>query len=226
VADNYSLFQHGGVAFPLPTETTNGLLQDADPALFYALDFYETVIRAHLTTRLVAEADACEYTDITDAVAMAVPYSPEPFLTENQLKFPLLAVYRKSDTFNERTLTWRLSSGEWGIDYVLPPMTAAQAERLLPALNAVRVIVENRTDLGFDPSWNDSARVWTSSYANLEKIELRSSEFQLWQLGDGLPFHALSCVLSVRERQMPADGAFETFERVESDVVNKDIADD
>lgn len=226
MADNYSLFKHGGVAFPLATAVTNGLLKDADPALYYALDFYTTIIRTHLTTRLAAEATACGYTSITNAVAMAVPYHPLPFMAEEQLKFPLLAVYRKSDTFNDRTMTWRLSTGEWGLDYILPPMTAAQAERLLPALNAVRVIVENRTDLGFDPSWTSSARVWNSSYANFEKIDLQSSAIQLWQLGDGLPFHALACTLAIRERQMPVSGAFETLTRVDGDVALSDSAAD
>lgn len=222
MADNYSTFKHGGTLFPLPSAVTNGLLRDADPALFYALDFYTTVIRTHLTTRLAAEATAIGYASIDNAVAMAVPYHPLPFMTEEQLRFPLLAVYRKADTFNDRTMTWRLSTGEWGLDYILPPMNAAQAERLLPALNAVRVIVENRTDLGFDPSWNTSARVWGSSYANLEKIDLQASAIQLWQLGDGLPFHALACTLTVRERQMPVAGAFETLTRVDGDVALDD----
>lgn len=222
MADDFTKFKHGGTLFPLASAITNGLLKDADPGLYYALDFFTTVIRTHLSTRLVAEAADIGHTGITSAVMMAVPYSPEPFLTEEQLRFPLLAVYRKSDTFNDRTLAWRLSTGEWGLDYVLPPLTAAQAERLLPALNAVRVILENRTDLGFDASWNASAKVWQGSYANFEKIDMASSAVQVWQIGDSLPFHALACTFTVRERQMPAAGAFETLTRVDGDVALSD----
>lgn len=109
MADSYGRFSHGSVSFPLPVSTTNGLLRDADPALYYALEFFASAINAHLTTRLAAEASAIGYSSITAAVKTSLPYHPGPFLTESQTAFPILALYRKTERHTERTLAWRMT---------------------------------------------------------------------------------------------------------------------
>lgn len=225
MADNLNRFQHGATVFPLPSATTNGLLKDADPALFYVLDFYTTILNAHLSTRLAAEATLIGYTGITAAVKTSLPYHPGPFLTESQTAFPVLAVYRKSETHTERTLSWRMTNAQWAVSYVLPPLNAMQAERLAPALNAAKVIIENRTEIGFDPNWTSGANVFRSSYANLEGIDVTGSQFELWDLGQQLPFHALTISLSVRERQMPASGAFESMAGIDTSFALPDQID-
>lgn len=226
MADSLGRFRHGAVSFPLAVATTNGLLRDADPALYYALEFYTAVINAHLSTRLAAEAALISYSGLTAAVKSALPYNPGPFLTESQTAFPVLALYRGTEQHNERTLSWRMTSSEWVLSYVLPPLNAMQAERLAPALNAVKVIVENRTEVGFDPNYASGAKVFGSSYANLEGIDVRSSQFELWDLGQQLPFHALTMTLSVRERQSMASGTFEDMSRIDTDFALPDHEDD
>ena len=66
VIDRFITF--GGAAYntgnpyarPLTSSTANTLLRDADPAVYYALEFFAQVIRTHIGTRLLAEATAAE----------------------------------------------------------------------------------------------------------------------------------------------------------------------
>ena len=156
---DYSAFRRGGTTYPLPTATTNSLLQDSDPVLFALLDFFSYCLNTYIAPRLLAQSTAVggkvqlAYTTGL-AFNTAVPYDPAPYLQENQgLQPPLFAVWRQKESLKGRTTVWRESVTTFGASYILPPMNAAQAENLLPILNAVSQVLDDRTDLGFDPGY-------------------------------------------------------------------------
>src|SRR5579872_7429478 len=102
-----STFKWGGVVYPLTSATTNALLQDADPAIFYALDFYASMLQQYLGARWSAECTRANRSDIgANVVQSKVPYDPSDYLTTEQLSFPLLAVYRTRSTEAEQSVQW------------------------------------------------------------------------------------------------------------------------
>jgi hypothetical protein len=212
-AGEYGVFKHGGTEFPLVSATTNSLLQDADPFLYAALDYFAAMLQTHMGTRLVAQATACG-APITAAVASSIPFPPGPYMTGDQLKFPLLAAYRVDEEFQERTATWTMNKTNVEVCYILPPLDAAQAEAMWPSLNAAARIIDNRTEQGVDPAYTPpftgataGSRVWL--YAGVERIMCKRGRFGSWEAADGLVFPSYVVNLEVWERTMTHSSAFD-----------------
>jgi len=206
----YSTFAHGATVFPISGALQNTFLRDADPAVYWCLDFFDFVLTKYLGDRLVTEAMACG-APVDQAVAYALPDNPAAYLTEEQARFPLLAIDRVRDAVQNRTVTWRESQNEWKLYYVLPPLSPGQRERLKPALRAVARVIDARLEAMGDPTYRGGARVFGDGYANLEKILLTSVEYGDWDAGGGLTFPAVTMTLEVSERDMPVPGAFESL---------------
>lgn len=210
MALEWGTFGEGASVFPLTSSTANSLLKDADPAIFYCLDFFAFVLGAYMGTRLVAEATACG-APITAAVAYTLPDDPATYLTQAQVAFPLLAIHRVQDVVTDRTLTYREAKGTWRVHYVLPPIDAGQRERLLPALRAAARIIDNRIEAKFDPNYLGGARIFGPGYANLESIRLMTVDYAEWETGSPLSFPAAAMTLEVCERDTVIAGAFDAL---------------
>jgi len=206
----YGTFAHGATVFPISTSAANSFLKDADPSVYWCLDFFEFVIEHYIGDRLVSEAMACG-APIDRAVAYALPDNPAAYLTEEQARFPLLAIDRVRDAVQDRTVTWRESKNEWKLYYVLPPLSPGQRERIKPSLRAIARIIDARLESMSDPAYRSGARVFGAGYANLEKIGLVSVDYGEWDAGAGLTFPSVTLTLEVAERDMPVAGAFESL---------------
>lgn len=217
---DYQTFKHGGVTYPLTDATTNSFLQDSDPTVFYALDFFEAMINTHVGDRLVAECTLSGIVDISAPVAHKIPFDPQPYMTETQFKYPLLCVYRKTADISDKTVVWQHDVCELDVAYILPPITGAQAESIMPVLRAVGVVLINRTELGFDPSYSSGAHVWT--LAGLESIGFTKCSFGFYEGMGNLFFPTWTGTLIVKERTSKAADAFDAFEGAD---VNIDIHD-
>lgn len=147
-------FTYGGVTFPLSGSTSRSLLQVADPILFAALDFMSAMITAYVGGRLLAEAaDADCGANITKSVATALPYEPGPYLRQAQVKFPALFIYRRRATNDYRTTVHSHESSTIDCAYVLPSLSPAQAEHILPIRHAVKLLIADRLEHGWDSSY-------------------------------------------------------------------------
>jgi hypothetical protein len=224
-------FYSGGVNFPLTSSTANSLLRDADPAIYYALEFFSQVITTHLGDRLVAEATAVGATQITSAVAETLPIDPEQFLTEQHLKFPLLTLHREGTT--HKTLnTRRMAIQRLKLAYVLPCLRAGEAERLLPILHAVHLLIDQKATQGLDPAYTPSAPtgtagefVWSSTRAAVAKVEVKESTTGAFQISSDLFFPAVVMTLEMWEQadNSSADGSeYELFEGADVEVDQKE----
>lgn len=203
-------FQWGGTVFPVATGTGNSALQDLDPAIFYALDFWSTVLQAHLGARWQVEATNQNRADIAAAIVQdKKPYDPADYLNETQVKFPLLAVYRVSSKDRELTAVWEHTESVWNVDYVLPPMTAGELENIGPFLFAVFRVLVQRTTNGADPSYQSNAQVWSASFAGIEEVAFESCEVGNWKSAAGLTFPTMHAVFRCVERQKVPAGAFD-----------------
>lgn len=232
---DFASFKHGGVTYPLPAEdsgiggTGASLLRDCDPAIFYALEFYRSVLGTHIGTRLVAEALAAGHEKILSAVAETLPVNPEPYLTSEHIRFPLLSLYRKSSTF--RIIGQRkFSTHTMELAYVLPPMTAAEAEKLLPILHAVEVLLDNRTEQGFDPGYTPSTPTgtagegpWGAARAGVSRVGITASTTGAYTPTADLFFPAVVISLEMEELSEAVLSELQTFSGadIHEDVVTE-----
>lgn len=229
---DFASFRHGGTTFPLDPASTNSFLRDADPAVFYALEFYASVLETHLSARLLAEAAAASATQITSVVAETLPLNPEPFLTEEHVRFPLLAIYRKGSTFRDAG-TRKVSVDTLEVSYVLPPLTASEAERVLPALKAVAAILDNRTEQGFDPSYTPSEPagtagepVWSLTRAGVTRVGITSVQYGGYTPATDLYFPAVVMTLVAEERSEAIVTELEAYTGADAAIDLTDINND
>lgn len=220
-------FYQGGLSFPLDPASANSLLRDADPAVFFALEFFSQSIQTHLGPRLVAEATAAGATDITVAVAEAMPIDPEQFLAEEHLRFPLLTLHREASTYKYLTKR-RVEIGRLKLAYVLPPLQAGQAERLLPILHAVGALVDRKCTQGLDPTHTPSDGeagdfVWPS--AGVSKIEVKESSLGAFQISSDLFFPAIVLTLEMWELADATVSAYEDFDGSDVGIDQREESD-
>lgn len=150
---DYSAFRVGGTLQPLPTSSGNSLLRDADPPVFFALDFFEYVITTYAGPRLLDAARIAGQTTIRVPVAQKYPSLPQPYFQENQYQFPLLCVARGRVLSRRHTAGWE--SHRWSFDllYVLPPLDVGQSELILPIRKVVYDELHRKTTQGYDPGY-------------------------------------------------------------------------
>ncbi len=169
-------FTVGGIASPLAASTTRSLLQDADPVLYNILDFYEGVINLHMKARWNAEVALAGRADLTDlCVADKVPFDPTPYMQETQYKLPLLAVFRENEKYEWKTSGWYHITSKLNILWIMPPLSAGQAERMNAFRAHVTRTILDRTLMGFDSNYNDGYQPWRES--GLEKISILKTDF-------------------------------------------------
>lgn len=178
---DYEQFKTANAAFPLVSPGTNSLLQDADPALFFALAFFEWVIGNDIGARLVA-ASTTAGAPITAAVLQAYPTPLDPYKLENQFQFPLLCVHRTKTEYTKHSSSYYTDRCSFDLIYVLPPLTQGQAEQILPILRAVEITIRDRCVTSFDPDYTppggtEGDSPWAPMYAYLQAIGFVSGEY-------------------------------------------------
>ncbi len=224
MADEEHTFKQGGVTFPLPTSLGVGgtgltVLEDADPAIFHALAFFQAMLEMHVGARW-AEAAAVAGLP-TAIVAQSMPYDPADYLHTRQFKFPLLAVFRTRERFDQKS-TWRdMSAGTWVVQWSLPPLDAAQAEQLTPFLHAVAAVIRRKTVWNYDEQHNGGEMVW--EIAGVQSATPIGVTYGAMQGVDGLHFPSAILEIQVDEREMDVPEAFEDIGGMDTSV---DLADE
>lgn len=219
-ASDFASFRYGAVQFPLGAGS-NSTLQDVDPSLYWALAFWTNVLTTHIGARYAAEVAAIGGTfaaTYPSLIAYTTPIDPVPYLQQEQFKFPLFAVYRRSEKVSRRTVTWSHDTTRWGVAYIMPPLTAGQRERLEPLLRAIPVVLANRTEQGFDPAFQGGAKVWSTAFAGLEDISFPEGEYGSFPgINDEL-FPAWTGTIEVNERQTWALSDFAPLTGVDTEI--------
>lgn len=217
---DYAGFRHGSATFPLSTGTGNTLLRDADPALYYLLEFYAAIIRTHVQARLLEEAASAGADTITEAVAETLPLNPEPFLTEEHIHLPLLAAYRKNSKF-ENIGGRKHSVDELDVSYVLPALQAGEAECILPILKAVASVIDNRTEQGMDPAHTPTGgsagdHVWET--AGVATAEVKGVSYGSYAAANDLFYPCVVLQVELKELSTVALTEFDDLDRLDASV--------
>lgn len=201
---DYANFAGGLAQYPLPASTANSLLQDADPAVFFALDYFAWAINAYAGVRLNAEATAIGGLVIPNAAPTGFPYDPIPFLVELQQasKLPLLGIFRRAGELEARTVAVQHDVATLVATFVLPPLTASQAERLVPALKAIKDILHFRGEQGSDPAYTPpggtpGGLVWKA--AGIEYLRFLRYTYGRWEASQTTFFPAVTVEFQMAE---------------------------
>ena len=219
-------FKYGSISFPLDPDSGNTLLRDADPAIYYGLEFLASVLNSHIGPKLVAEAIEAGAPEITSAVVDSMPIDPEQFLTAEHLRFPLLTLHRESSSFKFVSQK-RIAIHKLRCAYVLPPLRAAQAERLLPVLHAAALVIDQKCSDGRDddytptlPTGTAGEFIWTTSRAGVAKCEVKDSATGAFQISNELFFPAVVLSLEMWEVSTvdATDGTFPDFEGADGNI--------
>ena len=196
-------FKAGGTLSPLASSLSNSLLKDADPVIYYLLQYYAGVINLHMGARWNAEAAAAGRSDLANlTTGHKVPFDPIPYLQENQFKFPLLAAYRKNERYEWFTTTWYRITSTVEILWIMPPMSTGQMERMSAFRAHVARTLVDRTAMGFDTNFNSGEQVWHE--AGLDKIGIKAANFGNIPTDTGLVFPTILLECELVERRMPA----------------------
>lgn len=209
---------HGGVTYPLVAATTNTLLKDADPALHYACELFESVLNTYVGPRLLAQA-ALEDIGFPSAVEKILHFEPAPHLLADQVVFPLFCLYRSEETWLEINATAHRSASVWEWAYVLPPLTPRQIEQLTPILRTVGVVISTVANQSCDPDYEDGATL--RDLSGIQKMQATSVRYGGFEAVDGEVgkwWRAVTGKLLVMERDELADGALKAYEGVSVDI--------
>lgn len=217
--------------FPLAlaADTGQSLLQDADPALYHAVRFLRAMLDAHMGDRWTEAATAAGLSaaQYASPVATAVPYDPADYMTREQFKFPLLAVYRTEDKLPWRSVQWGQADSTWQVLWCMPPLNAGQMERLAPFRRAVAAVLRDRIAMGLDPSYTppgaeEGDSVWEA--AGICDLDLGTARYGNMAGAGELFFPSVLLDITLREREMPVDGAYEEISGVDLEVNAADAA--
>jgi hypothetical protein len=203
---DYASFQVGAFVSPLTAATTNALLDDADPAIAVTLAYYAACLQTHLGARWDAEVVKAGLPALAGAMTtLAIPYDPIPFLTSAALVPPFLALYTVSETPVELTRHHYRLAAEWKLLLVLPTLTPAQYLQLSPFLRAAAKVLLDRTEQGYEPTYQSGARFAIA--AGLEQIRIdRTSYGNIQGATTNLFFPTLGMDITACERRMTTPG--------------------
>lgn len=226
---DYGKFKVGNVIYPLTADTTNSLLQDSDPALFYIIDFIRTVLQTYVGERWKSEIDKINSEKggipINDGyvVATTYPYDPKRFYLQNKPVFPILAIYEIDSETELKTLCWYHTTRTLQLVYSLPPLTAGQVEMFMPMLKNIENIIVDRVNQGYDPSYYNSREVWSDGYAGIESIWVQKGKkgnkgaLNFPEKAESY-FPTLTMPITVTTRQMFDDSFLEDLNGIDVEV--------
>lgn len=222
---DYAGFHLGALASPLTQSTANSPLQDADPALYWFTQWTMGVIQTHCGSRWNEEMILLgQPTLVGKIVQSTVPYDPVPLFQDAQWKLPLLAIYRVGSDFNDASVNWIRRIGTWHLEYILPPLTPAQLERVWPITASIEAAVYDRVNQDYDPavlSGQTLKSLMGSEYIKLLEAKpsrdwLQTNARKASGTSNPMLFPLLHMRFEVAERKMP--DTYEAWTGVDGNV--------
>lgn len=216
----YERFKVGAVEYPLSNILTDADLT-LDPPIVGLLNYYEFELTRNLLPYWQTLLPTIGLNDYASAVvAEKLPYDPELYFQEAQYNFPLLAIFRTSEIKKEKTVNWYVWEVTAKCRYILPVLTAAQALSMMQTLKAIRAIINDRTEQGYDPAYLDGygQPIQVMEQAKIAKISITEASYgHLVNPQSNMIFPTLDLTIMFEEREQLASG-FENFERLDGYV--------
>lgn len=201
----------GGVWYPLRATDNDALasgvsvLRAVDPGCYYLLRYFERVLNWAIGTGIADVVPPSPGAPLGTAVRQTTNVDPMVWLHANTWRWPLLALYPVSEEpARDRTAVWSQTTTLYKLAYLLPPMTADQAERGFALLTAARRVLVLATEshgvLDIDSGGNPL------SDAGVNTVEFNKAEYGVLQSSDGaLSYPSLLADVVVQYREQADD---------------------
>jgi hypothetical protein len=200
----------GGLRFPLaPGVGVKSLLATCDPFRRVFLDYWQTVINAYCGDAYeAAMAGQAEGATGQKACAQTTTLDPLLWLKNETFRFPILGCYPVQGTKAlKKTVRWELVETEYVVCYALPPLSAEQAERVEPILNAVHALLVLATERQGDESYDGGTNPLAT--AGIMACQFGQTRFGLIKdegSPKGFPCFEAHIAVQIRESVVPEDG--------------------
>lgn len=207
--EEYGAFKRGHVRYPLLVSTDNPLLLDADPSVSILLDYFAAVLNAYVGDRLSAQA-SLEGLRIDSAVLTKVGVELTTEILADRPHFPLLALYRVNDTDSAHTIAWRKDVAQLGFAWILPALSGRQVAALAPIRRSIARVIGQTLHRGADPNFMSGASVFEmTEWQHARLVTTAYGTFEGLAPNDS--YRAVTGIIELVERDMPAEDAFPTF---------------
>ena len=163
-----SLYQTGGITFPIPDSLITDNLFQADPFLNLLFDLLQTAINFELGKDGTTVQPGSPWDTATTGTALAGSnpvadrcfHPPTPERTrEAQVAWPLLAIYHVGEGKSEAWSTEiDVEKGQTAIDWIMSPLDAEATGRLAGALKIVVRIIKDTLWRGGHPAFMGGVR--------------------------------------------------------------------
>lgn len=218
---DYAQFKYSATSFPIATPAAGAsLLSTCDPVIAKLLDFIGYRIQTYVGGALVA-ASGSGNAPITASVGSKVPIDPVTIAKVEQFKFPILAIWRKTSKYDQRTTNWDQETSRVGIAYILPPLTAAQSSKLQSVLVAVGRVVHTSFAQGFDPGYNSGERVFSTE--DTARSRLMSAEYAHFPFEGNTDFHAWIGEAEIAELTVPDTDNLHDFTGTDTVITDESV---
>lgn len=210
---DFEIFQVGDLAFPLDAVPSNSaLLGLADPGLAVLLNYLEFEINRKLGDFL-SSATGRKNPPVATNIRKVLWLDPILNVEKaDQVAFPLFCLWRGESKFSSKSLNWRQDANVMGFSYSLPAMALEQALRVAPVLHAIVTIINESLYQGFDPAYNNGARILGED-TNITSARCTDVRYGVLQLGDLTDTHFQSVFgkLEVIEQTRPNEDGLTTL---------------
>lgn len=216
-----------GASYPLTSATTLSLAEQVDPLLIACLRYLKACLSYHLQSRWTAELTRTGLTlEESDGYICStlVPYDLTVWGNQEHLVFPVLALHRDSELFNDRTLITDAINGTWILRFLLPPMTAEHARVLTPILKAASRVMAMALDQGFMLGVN-SGSPWSTGLG-LQRMKVIDCRYEPRGFeGSNNVFPSIVMRIEVEEffSYLPSD--WSSFDGIDGYVQSAGVAD-
>lgn len=209
----------GALESPVQGDATTTTLVSLDPGRDQLLSFFKDVLNAELghSTSDVLDTSIWYYARQGTALAGRMPVAdvlPEvpdrETLRQLDLTFPWLSVYRTTSEELQHTLYHESTVQQWGLDYVLGPLSAPDVRRLRDVLEAAKKFIRLAIKARAHAAHQDGALQFfegSGSFSSIRVVSTAQGAAEFGQQGEGLIFHSLHMDLETVELDGDAAGA-------------------
>jgi len=207
-------FKVGETTYPVTASPDNELLQDLDPLLYNLIVYLPAQLQEHLGARWQTASQKARLPSAQQAriVSQVYPYPPEDSSVDAETSFPLLVVFRGAETPENQTDVLRNVNNEFTIQYILPPLDAAQKEQLYPFLKGVSSVV-NR-------SLRSKSLFITPN--KVVSVNTGQTRWESWQAETNQMFHTIIMSCNITERISNAN-VYQPLAGIDSDLLDASV---
>lgn len=207
-------FTVGNTVYPITDSIDNSLLQDLDPLIAFLCNYLATQMQLELGARWqTAAAKARLPLDQRPAIVQqALPFPPGDIVVDAETLFPMLAVFRASESTEKQTDLLRNLNNELTIMFILPPLDAAQKNQLYPFLKGASNVISRAL----------ASRANFMIPNKIVEVQTGNTLYDQWDLETNQTFLTATITCNVIER-ISRNVVLEPLEGIDTEILDESV---